>query len=358
MKTSTATSATPRGVYFDHIVIILMENQGYCQIITTCGGLGTYETTLANQYSIAGKCESDSACSIGGYTAIAHRSEPNYAAIISGGIYSDTIGQCCFQDHHQNIVDRLESSGLTWQAYAEDAGNSGMCSFLPQVNDSAHYPFIYYADNKVPSRCANFLSTSSSSGDSEFLNSLNTASDWPNFIWLTPNNNDNGETSTVKYGDNYLSNLVPKILNSTMFKSSRSVLFITYDEGIIKQGCSPPPCVDNSTQAQYVYASLSGPVVKNGYVGTGSYSHYSLLATLEANWGFPPLNSTNDGAANVMSEFFTGARSQGTSSTSSDATLTSHYYVPAMYYYIGAGGMIIAAVGIIGLYFTKRKRLV
>jgi acid phosphatase len=277
------------GKYFDHLVFIIMENEGYCDVVTLCGGVGHFETQLAEQYAIAGNCESDSSCSEGGYSAVAHPSEPNYAALISGGVYTDTQSTCCFQDSHRNLVDLLVSGGLTWQAYDEDATNAGTCNFLPSAYDQ--FPFLFFADDHAPSRCANFLSTNSSDGDASFIASLNAPRNWANFIWFTPNNSNDGDSTNATFADTYLSHLVPRILNSTMFRESRSALFITYDEG-------------NSVYPHdYLYASWSGPTIKRGYIGSGSYSHYSFLKTLEVNWELAPLTS-NDAQASPMTEFF------------------------------------------------------
>ncbi|HEV2389455.1 MAG TPA: alkaline phosphatase family protein [Nitrososphaerales archaeon] len=290
--TVNAASSPSPGAFFDHVVVILMENNGYCDIITTCGGHGPYETSLASNYSIAGTCSSDSSCSIGGYTAVSHPSEPNYCALISGAIYSDCSNDsiCCFQDANLNVVDRFAAAGITWQAYAEDAKGSGTCAFSAPDND--HFPYVYFSDNDVASRCANFLTASTNKGaDAAFLSALNQKSGWANFIWLTPNNKDNGHDTGAAHGDEWLSDTVPGILSSYMFTHSRSALFVGYDEG------------NSVFPHDYIYASWSGPLVKQGYVGTGTYNHYSLLATLEANWGFAPLTS-NDGTATAMSEFF------------------------------------------------------
>jgi hypothetical protein len=292
-STPTTTHDQDPGVYFDHVVIIVMENQGYCGVVTTCGGVGKFETSLARNYSISGTCSNDTFCSIGGYTALSHPSEPNYCAMLGGEIYSGCSNDagCCFKLSQPNLIDRLESTGLTWRAYAEDASNSGNCGFKPPARN--HFPFLFFKDNDVASRCANFLSTSSSTNDSEFLKMLNAISNWPNFIWLTPNNNNNAHNTGALYGDNYLSNLVPRILGSTMFKSSRSALFIVYDEGPTRF----------QYPHDYLYASWSGPVVKHGYVGNGSYNPYSPLKTIEQNWGLASLTS-NDANVASMSDFF------------------------------------------------------
>jgi len=283
----------PSGASFDYMVTILMENDGYCDIITSCGGAGPYETSLASNYSLAGLCSSDSSCS-GGYTAVSHPSEPNYCALF-GAEYVNCAtddGVCCFQDLGLNLVDRLEQAGLTWKAFAEDAAGSGTCGFGPPSN-SNHFPFLNFKDMNTTARCANFV-TATSPSDSEFLTILNQASSWPNYLWLTPTNDDNGHSSGAAAGDSYLSSLVPKILASALFQTQRAALFIVYDEG-----------PSNYTYPyDYIYASWSGPVVKTHYTGTGSYNHYAYSKTLESNWGLATL-SANDTTATPMTEFFT-----------------------------------------------------
>ncbi len=313
-----ASNSSTSGAYFNHMVVILMENKGYCEIITTCGGTSTYETQLAQQYSITGSCQTDSSCSIGGYTAITHPSEPNYVALFSGstqGLSSD--GVCCYQYGAKNLVDLFQGAGLSWKAYAEGATNNETCNFMPpRAGD--HFPFLDFSDMNTPSRCANLISTTASndgtaaSGDSSFLSALNTPSGWANFYWLTPNDNDNGHDTGAAYADSWLSIIVPQILNSAMFKNSRSLLYITYDEG------------NGNYPNDYISTILAGPVVKQGYVGSQSYSHYSFLSTLEANWGLTSLTS-NDGGANAMTEFFSSALATTSSSiqTSSVSTTTT-----------------------------------
>ena len=287
---------------FDYVVTVLMENKGYCEVMTNCGGSGTYETSLAQSYAIAGNCSSDSSCSPGGYTALFHPSEPNYIALVGGSNFGITDdGNCCYEIDQPNLIDRLEAYGLTWNAYAEGATGSGTCNFMPP-SKANHFGFLEFKDNNATQRCTHFLTTTpptSPNGpadDHEFLAELNSANP-SHYIWLTPNNNDNGHGSDASVGDAYLSNLVPKILNSKLFLTQRAALFIVYDEGP-SSSLSP---------ADFVYASWSGPVVKQHYTGIGSYSHYSYLATLENNWGFPCLVAANDcntSNAPAMTEFF------------------------------------------------------
>jgi phosphoesterase family protein len=285
--------------HFDYIVTILMENNGYCDVVTTCGGSGTYETSLAQSYAVAGKCNNDTFCSGSGYTALFHPSEPNYIALLGGsnfGITEDNI--CCYTINQANLIDGLQTKSITWDAYAEDATGSGTCKFLPPSSPN-HFGFLEFKDNNVTSRCAHFLTTTSPTlpsgpvNDHEFLAELNSSSP-SHYIWLTPNYSDDGHDTGVTGADAYLSNLVPKILNSNLFATHRAALFIVYDEG-------PTAYIFPD---DFVYASWSGPAVKQHHTGTGSYSHYSYLSTLENNWGFTCLVASNDCSAPPMTEFF------------------------------------------------------
>jgi PKD repeat protein len=261
----------------------MMENQGLCNVYTGCGGSGTYQSQLANQNAL-----------VMTWGTIGHNSEPNYISLIGG--FDDTStnndGVCCYFETQQNLVDRIESAGLTWQAFAEDAGNTGTCSFSPPRSGD-HFPFIDFSDMKTASRCSHFLTTASSS-DPEFLAALNTSNP-ANFIWLTPNDNDNGHDSGVSGGDSYLSSLVPHILSSTEFTSTKATLLVLYDEGYTQ-------CSNTGGTGECVYASFSGPAAKKGVqISPAGASHYSYLSTIEAAWGLSSLNSNDASAPNMLS---------------------------------------------------------
>src|SRR6266849_2379057 len=273
--------AVVAGKYFDYSVTILMENNDLQSVLSQ----GNFQASLSSEYTLST-----------GYSAISHPSESNYSVLISGQIGANSNdGICCGQDTHSNIVDSLESHGLSWKAYAEGLAN-GDCT--GGGIDTDHFPFLYFSDIvNNPSRCSNLLGATAGS-DAQLLTSLNAGSGWPNYIWLTPNNRNDAHDTSIAFGDSYLANIVPQILSSTLFTTQKAALFIVYDEGNDVQ-CSTggPDCV---------YASWSGPAAKKGFTSSNSYSHYSYLHTVEDNWGLPTLTS-NDAGALVMSEFFTAS---------------------------------------------------
>ncbi len=167
-------------------------------------------------------------------------SDPNYLALIGGSTFGLTADcyptQCSVSD--ASIVDSIERAGLTWKAWAEDYPVSQGCSLSPSNAEynSKHFPFLYF-QNIVndPSRCdnllrANSIVTSSIETDDLFLKSLGSTSSAANYNWLTPNQCDDIHDCPVSTGDKYLSQLVPKILSSTVFTTQNAALFITFAE--------------------------------------------------------------------------------------------------------------------------------
>src|SRR5207247_1271079 len=137
----------------------MTENKANCEVMTTCGGSRTYETSLAQSYAIAGNCSSNSSCLRGGYTALFHPSEPNYIALVGGSNFVVTDdGNCCYEIDQPNLIDRLQEHGLMWSAYAEGATGSGTCSFMPP-SKANHFGFLEFKDNNETQRCTHFLTT-------------------------------------------------------------------------------------------------------------------------------------------------------------------------------------------------------
>jgi hypothetical protein len=304
----------PRGTSFDYVVVIIMENHSLCSIVGTlvigCAAstIAPYETKLAQNYTLASH-----------YTALTHPSLANYIALAGGSTFnvtktcSPTANPCgsdivCCPTPAANIVDRLEQAGLTWKAYAEDYSAQSGCIATTLL------PFNYFQDiYSNATRCsrlarANTVKAGTTLGHPDiFLNDLGSTATASNFMWLTPTPCDQWHGNLIctgfggtSNGDIYLSTVVPKILNSTIFTTQRATLFIVYDEG--NGGCSPSPC--NGSTNDYIYSTWSGPQVKRGFISGTSYSHYSFLSTLEWNWGLYNLTSY-DGAARPMNEFFT-----------------------------------------------------
>jgi hypothetical protein len=284
--------AAAAGAYFDFVVIIVMENHNLCDILTSCGGSATYMTNLANAFGLA---REDRYCHV-------NPSLPNYLCL-SGGTDFGCAGYdrgpnsnaCTGQAWTAtNIVDRLENAGLTWKAFMEAMPSA---CFGSDSSDGQyvvrHNPFVYYANIATnPTRCARVVPAGA--GDQALLDDLASMTTASNYLWLTPTICNDMHSCPIATGDAYLAGLVPKILDSLVFRTLRAALFVTFDEGY----------------GQPIYTVWAGPVAKAAFTSSVAYDHHSLLATIEANWNLAPL-TTNDRNAATMAEFFAGQPPRG-----------------------------------------------
>jgi hypothetical protein len=269
-----ADAASGGATKFDYLVMILMENHSLGEIY----GPATYMTQLADQNALLQK-----------YSAVDHPSEPNYLALVAAQTFNPPSGDDLYHVFTAtNLVDRLESSGKTWRAYSESA-TMACDTANPDVR---HVPFLFFSDVATnAARCGHVVPTTPTT-DAEMIAELNSATP-SNFIWLTPNDTNNMHSASVATGDTYLRNLVPQILASTTFTTKKAAVFIVFDEG---SGSLTAP-------NDLVYAVWAGPVVKKALKSMTAYTHYSVLATLAANWRFAALG-TNDASAASMMEVF------------------------------------------------------
>lgn len=306
------------GRWFDYVVLILLENHSINQTYGgSCFGNCTFFNSLADANALAESYDK------GGVPG----SLGDYIALTSGvgTVNCNNSPPACVPDV-PNVVDRTEGSHLTWKAYMEDYPSScgsncsvGGCfvggSSTLGLYESIHNPFVYYHDivNNT-SRCsrivpassmipaAQICGTSQAPGivetDDLFLKDLNSVSTSSNYMFLSPNRVDDvHDCKDVSTPNLYLQRLIPNVLNSTLFRTKRSALFITYDE--------PDGFGTSQSQLYTVWASHNALYTQPVFKSNNHYTHFSLLRTIEDNWGFPSFfSSTNDGTATNMGEFF------------------------------------------------------
>lgn len=255
----------------DHIFIIVEENKPIGSIIGNA--YAPFTNKLIKESALATN-----------YFAITHPSLPNYIAMTSGttaGITTDCIPSAC-QANVKNITDRLEQAGKTWKEYAESmpapcyAANSGTYAVR-------HNPFMYYPSvtNNKDFCSSHIVPLSQLNKDLQSTTSL------PNYSFITPDVCSDMHNCSISAGDNWLSELVPRVLGSPAFTQQKSLLVITWDEG------------DKSSNN--VLTIFAGPAAKRGYVSSQHYTHYSLLRTIEDNWQLRPLTS-NDASVPAMTD--------------------------------------------------------
>jgi hypothetical protein len=315
-STGTILSSSA-GKWFDYVVIIMLENHG---INTTygnaCLGNCSYFNSLANTNGLAEQYDAGGVSgSLGDYIAFTSGD----GSVLCNGAPNGSCGP--YND--VNIIDRIEKNNLTWKAYMEDYPGSGTGSgysaggcFISSsgLYAAIHNPFVYYRDivnstnrcsrivranSVIPAQTACGTSTNPGTVETDdlLLSDLNSVTNVANYVFLTPNTIDDlHDCGDVSLGNHYLQRLIPQVLNSTLFKTKRAALFVTFDE------------VDPFAGAfRYMYTvwTSNGPsVTKSAYKSVVQYNHYYALKTVLDNWRLSSLNKTDAGLSYDMSEFF------------------------------------------------------
>src|SRR6266513_1841785 len=147
---SQPPSEAQSGKYFDHVVIVVLENQGSRE------ALGD-----ANIASLV-----KGGAWFSNYHGLAHPSLPNYLAMVAGSTFGVERDHLVTPLKAPSIVDRLEQKSLTWKSYAEDypgwcflRGEAGEVHLTPHAEATANYvkrhvPLLEFASiQNDPARC-------------------------------------------------------------------------------------------------------------------------------------------------------------------------------------------------------------
>lgn len=314
---SPTIAATPT---FSHIYVIMEENSNYEDIIGNTAD-APYINQLAQRYGFAAN-----------YYGVTHTSLPNYLAAIAGdffGIHNDNPGTTF---NATNLVDQLESKGLTWATYQQ--GLPAVGSTVTQAPSTGsglyvkkHNPFLWFNDIlNNPTRLQNIkpmdaLSTDLNSGVA------------PNYAFLAPDQCHDlhgvSASSAAQYGmpwcaypsnfvlnhpliqaaDAYARQLVTTIMSSRAWTAD-SVIVLTWDENessglsapnrgyASSTGCCGSPAGEGGGRVPAIFIT-SNPVHT---VSLQPYNHYSLLRTIEDNWGLPCLTHACDPTVHAMTD--------------------------------------------------------
>jgi hypothetical protein len=317
--TPTASSS---GIH--HIFYIMMENHSYSEIIGNANAPSINQ--LANSYGIATH-----------YYSVTHPSLPNYLAAISGsfqGIWDDCsagsnvrckpadFSSSLTQAEYNNassrphlfsgptVVDQLAAHHLTWKAYMQSLPAAGYTGGSTDIYAQWHDPFVYFSsirDN--PARVQQIVPFTQFQQDMR-------AGNIANFVWITPDlcNDMHGTlpcTSSngfIAQGDTFVHSVVQQIMGSSAWKDGTAIV-ITWDEdGTDNSGCCNGPtgvggAALGGGKVPLIVISSANP--HHMVLNTGSYNHYSLLATIESLWHLGCLASTcNMSAADLLTPLF------------------------------------------------------
>lgn len=282
------------GIAFQRVVIVMLENSTRANVMANpyMNALRQQGVFLSNSYGVT------------------HSSQPNYIHAVAGdsfGLFNDTPGyvQWIYSSPLNpvtSIVDLLEAQGLSWKAYAEDlpagyvqAAVAGFPNTIPpDVGNFArkHVPFLSFPNIiNQPTRAANIVDAAQFAADLA-------AGNLPCFSWYTPNLINDGHT--LSPGESHLdpkdrdrhtnidniADFLTRFLGPhpiTKFPPETLVV-ITFDEAY--------PYHD----PYGIYSLLIGDMLPAGSVRTEPYNHYSLLRSIEVNFGLGSLKR-NDAVA-------------------------------------------------------------
>ncbi|KAJ5640076.1 uncharacterized protein N7484_007938 [Penicillium longicatenatum] len=220
------------------------------------------------------------------YFALTHPSEPNYAASAGGdafGMDNDDFQQ--IPANVSTIADMFDTKRISWGQYQEDMPYAGYQGYrYPESGSNAyvrkHDPLILFDsvtnDAVRPRQIKNFTT---------FYEDLEHER-IPQYMFITPNMTNDAHDTNITVAGNFLESFVPPLLKNHYF-SKDALILVTFDES------------GNYSVPNRVYSFLVGGAVPEHLKGTTDdtfYTHYSIIASLAANWGLPSLGRWDCGA--------------------------------------------------------------
>ncbi|MDQ2837198.1 MAG: putative Ig domain-containing protein [Actinomycetota bacterium] len=260
--TPATAAAVPRP---DHVVVVMMENHSYADII------GSSSAPYINSLASGGATFTQS-------FAVTHPSEPNYLALFSGSTQGLTSDSCPNTFTGANLGSELIAKQLTFTGYSETMPSNGYTGCTSGNYARKHNPWVNFSNVPAASNLT-------------FGSYPTSYSTLPTLSFVIPNLQDDMHDGTVAQGDTWLQQHIDGY--AQWAKTHNSLLVLTWDED------------DNSANNQ-IPTILVGAQVK-----TGSYSetinHYSVLRTLEDAYGLPYAGASS--TATPITDVWTGSGS-------------------------------------------------
>ncbi|WP_030394488.1 alkaline phosphatase family protein [Kitasatospora purpeofusca] len=226
----------------DHVVVVMMENHAYRQII------GSSDAPYLNSLATGGAVLKAS-------YGITHPSQPNYFAVFSGSTQGVTDDSCYKVGSMTapNLASEVIAAGRTWGSYNESLPSEGSTTCKSGKYAQKHNP--WFAFKNVPTNTGHTFAQF----PSDFTG-------LPAVSFVTPNLCSDMHDCGVGTGDSWIKNNLGAYANWA--KTHNSLLIVTYDE-------------DDKQSGNQIPTVLYGQPVKAGSAPTTKYNHYDMLRTLE-----------------------------------------------------------------------------
>jgi hypothetical protein len=332
------TSAPPR---VGHVFTIVLENENEQSTFGPHSDAPYLAKTLRRRGEL-----------LPNYYATGHESLDNYITMISGqapnvqtqsdcqvftdftatkgsdGQWVNPLGGCVYPPGAKTVANQLQKAGLTWHEYAQDMnaaapkGKQNPCRH-PDLNAqdhtqsahkgdqyaARHNPFVYFhsiIDHPTCKRNVVALG--------HLKHDLRHRRTTPNYSFITPNLCSDGHDAPCVDGrpgglvsaNRFLEKWAPRILHSPAFRK-RGLLIVTFDEAEGSGGnadssacCGEQPgpnlippdtpgALNPGPGGGKVGAVLISPCITPGTVNRTPYNHYSMLRSIEDNFGLAHL---------------------------------------------------------------------
>jgi hypothetical protein len=283
-----AQSAVPStGKHFERVLIIVLENQDYT-------------SAMGNDYL---KALAKEGATFTNFKGLYHPSYPNYLAMIAGssfGVRSDKQHTFADDGQHRTIGDLLD-----WKNYAENYPSSPAAKqpFLGNGKGKyarKHVPFLSFRKIQLQS-FRNVVAVDTRDPHNAFVTDVEQfrgdpkTHPLPRYMFYTPNLDDDGHDPIWNHPKGLeRSSIWLKTFFKTWFRRDEqmkgTLVVVTFDES------------EDDDKDNRIYTVFLGDMVKPGEVSK-EYDHYSVLRTIEDNFGLPPLNS-GDGQAQPIGEIW------------------------------------------------------
>ena len=190
-----------------------------------------------------------------------HPSLPNYIAATSGGTQG-VADDNPPSSHPLNVPSIFSQLGSGWKSLEESM--PGTCALTSSGQYAVkHNPAAYYTN--IRAACAQ--------QDIPLSNPPDISA---HFTFVTPNLCNDMHDCAVSAGDLWLSQWMPKFLNTPEYLSGTTAIFVTFDE-------------DNGSQGNRIPTIIVSPSTPAGLTDATHYTHYSQLRTAEEMLGLPLL---------------------------------------------------------------------
>ena len=273
--------------HFDRVVVIVLENADY--------ELAIQDKDVADLASRG--------ASFSNFHALFHPSYPNYLAMVAGTDFEthrrgrlrgDNQVDFPDDDVHRTIADRLIAAGLDFKQYAEEM--PGACAWKVSGVHVAerrgnyvrrHVPFLSFAEVQQK-WCDRVIGVDSGKADNYFVQDAKKG--LVAYSFYTPNMNHDGHDTNVQVAGAW----VKKFLDETFPEKYRAgtLVVVTFDES----GGN----ADNRIVTLFLGDMVKPAKEQDPEVLNKRYTHYSVLRTIEDNFGLEPL-TINDRDAEPIS---------------------------------------------------------